>query len=373
MNQPKARLAQYWNVMQTGLFPLVEIYLGKTTPRQQRLIQILEVIRVEEHCGSHSPFSVGRPPCDRAAMARSFVAKAVYQIATTELLIEHLKADRILRRICGFEYAGQVPGESTYSRAFDEFAETELPSRVHAALVSEQFEEHLFGHANRDSTAVAAREKAIIKPKVKVEKQPKKRGRPKKGEVREKAEPVAEKMLQKQRAMSAAELKASIPTACDIGTKVDSKGYKITWKGYKLHLDTVDGRIPVAAFISSASVHDSQVAIPLSRLSTERVTYCYELMDSAYDSEIIREDIRSRDHVPLIDHNKRRGEKKEFAPHEAERYKTRTIAEQVNARLKDEFGLLNIRVKKHKKVFCHLMFSVLALTGDEFLRFMSTA
>lgn len=373
MNQFKERLSQYLLAMQAELFPNLQVYLGKTTPREHQLIQILEVIRIEEFCSYNGLGDVGRPLCDRAAIARSFVAKAVYRIATTELLIEHLKANRMVRRICGFEHPRQIPSESTFSRAFAEFSETELPNRVHAAFIEERFDKHLFGHIARDSTAVAAREKGTFKEKVKVDEPPKKRGRPKKGEVRENAAPVEESMLQKQLKMSKDELLKSVPTACDVGTKIDSKGNKISWRGYKLHIDTADGRIPVAAILSSASTHDSQVAIPLSTLSTERVTYCYELMDSAYDSGLIRYNSHEKGHVPLIDHNKRRGEKIKFDPPDAQRYKTRTIAEQVNGRLKDEFGLLNIWVKKPKKVFCHMMFSVLTLAGDEFLRFMSTA
>ncbi len=32
---------------------------------------------------------------------------------------------------------------------------------------------------------------------------------------------------------------ADLPTACDVGSKKNSKGYKETWIGYKLHLDGV--------------------------------------------------------------------------------------------------------------------------------------
>ena len=35
-----------------------------------------------------------------------------------------------------------------------------------------------------------------------------------------------------------------LPTGCDVGTKKDSKGYKDTWVGYKLHIDVADGQIP---------------------------------------------------------------------------------------------------------------------------------
>ena len=37
-----------------------------------------------------------------------------------------------------------------------------------------------------------------------------------------------------------------LPTDCDVGMKKDSKGYKSTWVGYKLHLDVADGQIPIS-------------------------------------------------------------------------------------------------------------------------------
>ncbi len=51
----------------------------------------------------------------------------------------------------------------------------------------------------------------------------------------------------------------------------DSKGYRTTWVGYKLHIDCTDGDIPVSVILTSASLHDSQVAIPLAQMSSERV------------------------------------------------------------------------------------------------------
>jgi len=72
--------------------------------------------------------------------------------------------------------------------------------------------------------------------------------------------------------------------------------------------------------------------MPLSRMSATRVTNLYDLMDAAYCSQDIREDSRSLGHVPLIDHNPRKGAKIEFAPAEAVRYNERTAAERSNAR-----------------------------------------
>lgn len=77
---------------------------------------------------------------------------------------------------------------------------------------------------------------------------------------------------------------AEIPTACDRGTKCNAQGYKVSWNGYKLHIDTADCGVPVAALLSSASMHDSRAAIPLSLISAGRVTNLYDVMDAAYCS-----------------------------------------------------------------------------------------
>lgn len=57
------------------------------------------------------------------------------------------------------------------------------------------------------------------------------------------------------------------------------------------------------------------------------------------------------------------GEKIEFMPHEAERYKERTQVDRTNARLKDEFSAKDIWVRGHDKVKSHLIFGLLALTA----------
>ena len=80
---------------------------------------------------------------------------------------------------------------------------------------------------------------------------------------------------------------ADLPTACDVGCKKNSKGYKETWTGYKLHIDVACGQIPVSCVLTSASVHDSQVAIPLMTMTSARVFYLYDLMDAAYDAAAI--------------------------------------------------------------------------------------
>ena len=147
---------------------------------------------------------------------------------------------------------------STFSRAFAEFAVSELTTQAHDSLVQEYLADELLGHISRDSTAIVGREKPA--KKLKVPKKPRKRGRPAKGE---KQEPAPLKRLDRQVDLSADEAVLELPTLCDRGTKKNAKGYKTSWNGYKLHLDINDTGFPVSALVTSASLHDSQVAIPL--------------------------------------------------------------------------------------------------------------
>ena len=102
MNRLRASFAPYWQSIQHGLFPQLEPVLGPLTAKQQQLVRTLEVIRIEQWVPER--FRVpGRPPKDRAAMARAFVAKAVYDMPTTRVLLDRLVTDVALRRICGWE------------------------------------------------------------------------------------------------------------------------------------------------------------------------------------------------------------------------------------------------------------------------------
>lgn len=365
-------IMQRWNIIQHELMPELRSEVGALTPKLEHLIHTLEWVRIEEFVSSTWK-GCGRPEHDRGMLANAFVAKAVLGLSTTAGLIERLAVDRALRRICGFSMWKKLPGESTFSRAFAEFADAGLAERTHAALVRETLGDRLVGHISRDGTAIEAREKPAKKmeaPAGAPEAQPaekKKRGRPGKGEIRE----VKPGKLEGQQGKPLAQLLRELPRDCDRGSKSNAQGYKNSWNGYKLHLDTADCGIPVSALLSSASMHDSLAAIPLSLMTAGRVTNCYDLMDAAYCSSVLREHSRSLGHVPLIDHNPRRGEKIEFAPCEAQRYKERTQAERTNGRLKDDFGGRHIRVKGNAKVMSHLMFGVLALTADQLLRLLT--
>lgn len=377
-------IMQRWNAIQHDLIPNLSDEVGGLTPKLKQVIYTLEWVRIEEFVES-SWCEVGRPPHVRAWLANAFVAKAVLKLTTTVGLIERLTIDRALRRICGFSLCKKLPSEATFSRAFEEFAESKLPERVQEALVKEHLGSELIGHLSRDGTAIEARERPLrAAPEAAADRADllpardvpavdhvvapapaKKRGRPRRGEVRA---PAKESPIARQRKQTLAQMLEEIPTACDRGAKCNAKGYKIAWNGYKLHIDTADCGVPISALLTSASVHDSRAAVPLSLMSAQRVTSLYDVMDAAYCSVELQDHSRSLGHVPLIDHNPRGGIKDEFEPADAIRYRERTVAERSNARLKDEFGGRNVMVKGADKVMNHLMFGVLALSADQLMR-----
>ena len=123
----------------------------------------------------------------------------------------------------------------------------------------------------------------------------------------------------------------------------------------------------------------------MAGLTRQRVTNLYDLMDSAYDSPIIKQHSRSLGHVPIIDVNSRGNKKRKLKLKEEThrfgvinfknpadiRYNERSNVERVNGRLKDEFGGKMVRVRGYAKVMTHLMFGIIALTSDQLMRFVT--
>jgi len=390
----RQQLTQFGHVLQSALFPALEEELGELGEPAKRLIATLEMIPLARFVPSARGW-IGRPSKDRLAIASAFVAKAVYGFSLTTQLLEALQRDAQLRRICGWQEAWQVPSESTFSRAFEEFAQMELAQFVHEALIRETQQERLIGHISRDSTAIEARERfpqtASPEEKRNQETAPAPAAPPKRGAKKGKRGPQKrhkggkpkpelpdDTRLYRQRSMSLPQMLEELPKDCSIGVKTSSKGYTHCWRGYKLHLDVADGQIPISAVLTGAKVHDSQVAIPLMTMTAQRATYCYDVMDCAYDAGHILDHSRQMGHVPIVNpvqhyHGPEsfvppKNPNRQFSWEEAERFKERTTVERVNARLKDEFGGRNIRVRGAAKVMTHLMFGVLALTADQLMK-----
>jgi hypothetical protein len=348
-----------WQHLQRRLFPALQEEIGELTDKDRQFIQVVGLLRLGPLLEPYRWSGVGCPPKARAPILQALLAKAMYQMPTTRVLLDTLKGRPTLRRLCGWESVGDIPSESTFSRAFAAFSAGELMQKIHQTMVQKHLGSKLVGHVSRDATAVAAREKPAPKAPL-APALPKKRGRPAKGEVRPPAPPTR---LEQQLRRRLEENLADLPKACAVGCKRNSQGHQETWIGYKLHLDTVDGDIPISALLTGASVHDSQAAIPLAQMSAQRVTSLYDLMDSAYDAPAIHEFSRRLNHVPIIDPNPRRGELIPLDPARRVRFRERSAAERVNSQLQDNYGARFVRVRGAAKVMTHLMCGIIALTA----------
>lgn len=165
-----------------------------------------------------------------------------------------------------------------------------------------------------------------------------------------------------------------LPQHCDWGCKRDSKGKRKMWRGYKLHVGCVDGDIPLAAFLSSANLHDSKAMIPMMQKVSENFDYFYDLADAGYDAAEIRQAPIDMQHVPIIDRNPRRGEKNVddkggrtigIVDATTRRYFVRPGIERVFSHLHEAHGGKFVRVRGNKKVFLHLMFGLIVVTAEQ--------
>ncbi len=373
----KPTLSQMWSNIQCNLFPTLESHIGELTDEYKKLVAIFELVRVEESLPC-TRFNWGRPVKSRSCMARAFIAKMVFNIPNTKQLIRHLKVDRKLRIICGWEIGSKIPSESTFSRGFAEFAESSLADKVHQLLITKSYKDQIIWHLVKDSTPIIAREKPLKKEGTAKERK-KKMGeryiREKKGELLNRR--------QKQLQSSLDEMINELPTSCDIGMKKNAQGYTMCWKGYKLHAAVDDNCIPISVLITSASLNDSEVAIPLAEKSRKVAKNFYDLMDAAYDENEIKQHSVSLEHMPIIDrHSRSTAQKKEkqeeqarkrqlnFLTAEDKRYKERMPKERFNALYKDYYGGRNILYRGHAKVSSHIMFGVLAMTASTLLSFL---
>ncbi|HEV8051023.1 MAG TPA: transposase [Parachlamydiaceae bacterium] len=368
----KDSLSKFWENIQYKLFPQLQEVLGVLSPSHKKLISILELVRIENFVPC-SKFKEGRHPQGRIAMARAYIAKIVFKFPHTKQLVEHLLIDSQLRSICGFDTSWGIPSESTFSRAFKEFSLISLPEKVHQALIKETYKDQIVCHVIKDSTPIEAREKHL-------KKEGKSKERSKKIKTQQKKNKKSGIPNRRQRQLEESDVNKMIqelPILCDKGMKKSSQGYTQIWKGYKLHAAVDDNCIPLAVIITSASLNDCEVAIPLAIKSSQVATNLYDLMDAAYDHPEIKEHSISLGHVPLIDTcpksraqkieklaEKERKNHLKFKTAEDIRYGERLPKERFNALYKDFHGGRNILYRGYSKISCHVMFGVLALAAS---------
>ena len=356
---PTYRLGRHWNTIQAYLIPGIEDDIGKLSEEQEKFMQICELLINDEMFAKYRWCGNGRPPHSRVSMFKAYILKAMRNYPYTTTLIATIRESPTIRRLCGWESISGIPHESQFSRAFRDFAEDDAGSKALAACLAENLGRNGVMHGSHDSSEIIAREKGSTRKAVAAE-----------------AEKPAETRIERQQRQDEAANFAELPTDCDWGCKRNSKGKIEKWKGYKLHLVVGDGDIPLCAFLSSASMHDSQAMIPMMQRASASFDYFYDLADAAYDAAGIRAMSERLGHAPLIDGNPRRGEKQiddigakfvNIVPAEAVRYRKRTGVERVFGMLKDSHGGCTVRVRGNRKVFMHLMFGVLVIAAQKLI------
>lgn len=337
-------------IYQQEIFPELHNEFGYLTNKHEQLIQVLDLIDLNEIYPQKIWNSFfGRPKFDRHNFIRAFLAKAIWNINETKDLIAYLQVDRALRVICGFDgRSNVVPSESTFSREFKELSKLGIGDKIHQYLVTEHCSSELYEHLSFDASAVAVAEHAI---KV--------------------VGPDKKRTVAEQSTMNTDEILADLPTVCNFGTKKNSNGKTETWKGFKLHIVANEDSIPLAAMVTSASVHDSLCAIPLIRITEERVDGLYYLGDKGYDAAAIRAEIELHGKVPLIDfkNNRNGGSTGEFIGNQIERYKKRTFVEGVFSNLKMNYLPRYILYRGIEKVRTVLNLALSVITAFQIIKY----
>lgn len=163
-------------------------------------------------------------------------------------LVNRLEYDIRLKMACGFKYGSAIPSISTFCRAFNSLAETDILTDIYNQLIDEAIELDMV-----DSESIA-----IDSTKIESYDSPK-----------------SNKQIDK-----------SDPNRADWGAKYDQHKNLIRWFGFKLHLacDT-KGEIPLAFSLKPANESDSKNALPLVDQSYKLFTKkpLYYLMDKGYD------------------------------------------------------------------------------------------
>ena len=264
-------LQDLWQHLQRQLFPTLLQEVGDLGEKDRNFIEAVSPLPLGKFLEPYRWQGIGCPPHERAWIVHAFIAKSVYQFPTTKALIEALRTRPTLRRLCGYESLDAIPSESTFSRAFAQFAEDELPQRLHEALVKLHCGPKLVGHASHDATAIAVPERPPAPAASAAAARPN-RWSGANGGVLKRVRNRRRRRPNGWTCSPTARWPKTWPTCPDLRlrAKKGSQGHMEYWRGYKLHLSVMDGDIPIAAILTSASTHDSQAAIPLMQMHSTR-------------------------------------------------------------------------------------------------------
>jgi len=359
--------ANHWLTIQPSLFGFLEDEVGELDENQKLFVRVAESIGLERIVAKYRWCGNGRKPSSRLSIFKLFLMKHVCNIPTSKDALAEVRRSPSMRRLCGWETMGDIPTESTVSRAFDDFAIDEIAQALFKDFVSKVTAGRIVLQRSIDSTEIDVRERSATKE--------------------EKSQAATDAAIRAHIDANTDDFNALslqcgrdrstnldlLPKLCDWGCKRNSKGKVQYWRGYKLHVAVADGDFPIAACLTSASVHDSKAAIPLMQLADEAALSLYDLEDAAYDAKEIRSYSEEHGHVPIIDVNPRRGEKPDergaqavrIPTAERVRFRNRSGVERLNGHLHDAHGGRTVRVRGYSKVFLHLMLGLLVIAVEQ--------
>jgi Transposase domain (DUF772) len=165
------KFSSNWLQLQSGMFPMFEEALGEATDSHFRVMTTLDLLREEDWIESYGGPKVGKPKVERERFLRAFVAKTLLSVSTTSGLIDRLKVDDILRRICGWVFNKKLPCEASFSNAMAESSEERILEKIHESIVKRELKDDLVFNVFRYSTAVERRE-AVARSSLRNKKQP---------------------------------------------------------------------------------------------------------------------------------------------------------------------------------------------------------
>lgn len=346
-----------WMEISQRVFTWAEDDFGPLDERYQLFVSTSEAVIKTEDFAYAKWSGNGRPPNDRIAIAKAFIYKATFNIPTTKELVRQLHAEPLARRLCGWSSARQIPSESGFSVANAEFAERGFSERWFADVVIRSHGDVHVDTISYDSAPVRVRAKASNAKRELAKLDP--------------DQPVPPNdRLERQLGQDAATSLAELPRACEWGQKINAQGKKEQWKGGKYHVAVTRDGFPVAWTYTSASLHDSQVMIPLAKQAMARVDHYFDLADAAYDAELIRTASANEGAVAIIDRNRRNSadDPAPMSETEAEVYRQRTAAERYFSHLLESHGGRTVRVRTPKKVALHLMYGTLVIAVEQLMR-----
>jgi hypothetical protein len=102
-------MGQLWSSIQSWLFPVLEDEIGALDDKHRQFVAVCELCAPQDHIATYRWCGNGCPPSDRLTLCKAYIAKAVWDFATTRDLIDAIRHRPALRRLCGWESLGEVP------------------------------------------------------------------------------------------------------------------------------------------------------------------------------------------------------------------------------------------------------------------------